>query len=119
VWSHDLLKACNYQQGKRKENPSENWQIVQNTHPEHRLLTDEEAAEIHQIIEFNAKLGPPDSTNNPSSPESYGQFTYQTGLVFVLSVVPSACPSMAIVPPDITILPVDTLEEAVGTEIGK
>ncbi len=76
------LKRVTTSKGKRKENPSENWQIVQNTHPEHRLLTDEEAAEIHQIIEFNAKLGPPDSTNNPSSPESYGQFTYQTGLVF-------------------------------------
>ena len=68
--------------GKRKYNDPANWQIVYNTHPQNKLLTDEEASEIKQIINFNTRLGGSSFNRNPSCPDAYGEHTYQSGLVF-------------------------------------
>jgi predicted site-specific integrase-resolvase len=68
--------------GKRKRNHPDNWQVVKNTHLEHRLMTDEEALEIHQIIKFNTRIGHPSFNNDPNRLEVYREYTYQSGLVF-------------------------------------
>ncbi|MBD2127489.1 recombinase family protein [Microcoleus sp. ZQ-A2] len=67
--------------GKRKLNDPANWQIIQNTHPAHQLLTDEEALEIKQIIKFNSRIGAPSFNNDPNRLDSYREHTYQSGLV--------------------------------------
>ncbi|HEY9833839.1 MAG TPA: fdxN element excision recombinase XisF [Stenomitos sp.] len=76
------FKKVSTGQGKRKLNAPENWQIISDTHPEHRLLTDEEAREIKQIIKFNSKVGPFSFNQDPSRPDIYREHTYQSGLVF-------------------------------------
>jgi site-specific DNA recombinase len=68
--------------GKRKKNKPENWQIIHDTHPEHRLITNEELAEIKQILDFNSKTGGFGFNQNLDSPIVYRKYTYQTGLVF-------------------------------------
>jgi DNA invertase Pin-like site-specific DNA recombinase len=76
------LKEIRIGKRKRKRNDPENWQIIHNTHPEQRLITDEEAEEIKQIIKFNTKLGPFSFNQDSSSSDSYREYTYQSGLVF-------------------------------------
>lgn len=75
------LQRINLGKGKRKKNQRENWEIIHNTHPEHRLITDEEALEIQRIIKFNHKKGP---ITNPelNGTNSYREYAYQSGLVF-------------------------------------
>jgi DNA invertase Pin-like site-specific DNA recombinase len=68
--------------GERKRNDPANWQILYNTHPQDRLLTDEEALEIKQIIKFNTRIGAPSFNRDPSCPDTYREHTYQSGLVF-------------------------------------
>jgi DNA invertase Pin-like site-specific DNA recombinase len=76
------FKKLTIGKGKRKLNDPANWQIISDTHPEHRLLTDEEAAEIKEIIKFNARVGHFSLNKDPSCPDAYGEYTYQSGLVF-------------------------------------
>ncbi|BAZ51962.1 resolvase [Nostoc sp. NIES-4103] len=75
------LQRINLGKGKRKKNQRENWEFVYNTHPEHKLITDEEALEIQQILKFNHKKGP---ITNPelNGTNSYREYAYQSGLVF-------------------------------------
>lgn len=68
--------------GKRKPNDPKDWQIERNTHPEHCLLTDEQALEIEQILKFSTKIGYPSFNNDPEQPGTYREFSYQKGLVF-------------------------------------
>ncbi|HLO87948.1 MAG TPA: fdxN element excision recombinase XisF [Nostocaceae cyanobacterium] len=68
--------------GKRKPNEPKNWQIERNTHPEHCLLTDEQALEIEQILKFSTKLGYRCFNSDPNQPGTYREFSYQKGLVF-------------------------------------
>ena len=68
--------------GKRKRNNPEDWQVISNTHPEHRLITDSEAAEIKAIIKFNSRIGAFSFNQDPNVPDSYKEYTYQSGLVF-------------------------------------
>ncbi len=76
------LKRVVTSKGKRKRNDPDNWQVIKNTHLEHRLMTDEEALEIHQIIKFNTRIGHPSFNNDPNRSGSYREYTYQSGLVF-------------------------------------
>jgi len=76
------FKKLTLGKGKRKLNDPANWQIIFDTHPEHRLLTDEEATEIKQIIQFNSKVGHFSLNKDPSRPDIYREHTYQGGLVF-------------------------------------
>lgn len=75
------LQRINLGKGKRKKNQRENWEFIYNTHPEHRLITDEEALEIQRILTFNHKKGP---ITNPelNGANSYREYAYQSGLVF-------------------------------------
>lgn len=68
--------------GKRKRNKPEDWLIIHDTHPEDRLITDEELAEIKQILQFNSKTGNFSFNQDLDNPISYRPFAYQTGLVF-------------------------------------
>ncbi|MBD0344260.1 MAG: recombinase family protein [Coleofasciculus sp. Co-bin14] len=76
------FKKLTIGKGKRKLNDPANWQIISDTHPEHRLLTDEEATEIKQIIKFNSRVGHFSLNKDPSRPDIYREHTYQSGLVF-------------------------------------
>jgi DNA invertase Pin-like site-specific DNA recombinase len=68
--------------GKTKETDSSQWQIIENTHPEHRLITQEEAAEIQKIIEFKQGMSSLNFNKNLALPDVYGDYAYQSGLVF-------------------------------------
>ncbi|MDZ8054595.1 MAG: fdxN element excision recombinase XisF [Aulosira sp. ZfuVER01] len=74
-------QRINLGKGKRKKNQRENWEFIYNTHPEHRLITDEEYLEIQRILKFNNKKGP---IANPEidGTNSYREYAYQSGLVF-------------------------------------
>lgn len=75
------MQRINLGKGKRKKNQRENWEFIYNTHPEHRLITDEEYLEIQRILKFNNKKGP---IANPEidGTNSYREYAYQSGLVF-------------------------------------
>ncbi|MBD2681727.1 MULTISPECIES: fdxN element excision recombinase XisF [Nostoc] len=68
--------------GKRKKNKPEDWQIIHDTHPEHRLITETEVVEIEQILKFNSKTGHFSFNQDPNNPVCYREYAYQTGLVF-------------------------------------
>lgn len=76
------FKKLTLGKGKRKLNDPANWKIISDTHPEHRLLTDEEATEIKQIIQFNSRVGHFSLNKDPSRPDIYREHTYQSGLIF-------------------------------------
>lgn len=76
------LQHITISKGKRKRNKPEDWQIIHDTHPEHRLITDAEAAEIQQILLFNSKTGHFSFNQDPNNPVCYREYAYQTGLVF-------------------------------------
>ncbi|WP_416666322.1 fdxN element excision recombinase XisF [Egbenema bharatensis] len=61
------------------------WRMAYNTHPDERLVTDEEQAEIKQIIASNMRMGSgafgvtsPTTTQS----ETYRKYAYQSGLVY-------------------------------------
>jgi hypothetical protein len=69
--------------------PPEQWQIVRDTHPHDRLLTPEQAAQIHQILEFNARhVGAGFFTNDLESKNNFREFSYLRGLVFCAECTP-------------------------------
>lgn len=69
--------------GQRKENRPEDWDIRTDTHAGDRLLTDQEAEEIKQIIEFNGShLGGSLLNYDASTPDTYTPYAYLRGLVF-------------------------------------
>ncbi|MBI1243144.1 MAG: resolvase [Nostoc sp. RI_552] len=68
--------------GKRKRNKPEDWMIIRDTHPEHRLITDEELAEIQEILKFNSQTGHFNFNQDLDNPICYRPYAYQTGLVF-------------------------------------
>ena len=69
--------------GRRQHLPPEQWQIVRDTHPHECLLTPEQAAQIHQILEYNAHhVGPGFFTTDLESVDNYQEFSYLRGLVF-------------------------------------
>lgn len=68
--------------GKRKKNKPEDWQLIHDTHPEYKLITEAEAVEIQQILKFNSKTGSFSFNQDPNHPVCYREYAYQTGLVF-------------------------------------
>jgi site-specific DNA recombinase len=77
------LKRRNKPDGRRVHLPPEEWQIVQDTHPCHRLITDEQASQIRQILDFNAAhRGAGILTKSSDSPTVFREFTYLRDLVF-------------------------------------
>jgi DNA invertase Pin-like site-specific DNA recombinase len=52
------------------------------THPEERLLSDEEWQAIQQILENNRKIGPTGVNRDPDSPQVFKEFAYLNPLVF-------------------------------------
>jgi predicted site-specific integrase-resolvase len=77
------LKRRTLPDGRRQALPPEQWQIVRDTHPHDRLLTPEQAAQIHQIIEFNARhVGGGFFTSDLESEDNFREFSYLRGLVF-------------------------------------
>ncbi|MGE5659583.1 MAG: fdxN element excision recombinase XisF [Actinomycetota bacterium] len=75
-------KKISVGKGKTKETTPSQWQIIENTHPQHRLITESEAAEIQKIIEFNLGINYQNFNANPALLDAYGDYTYQSGLVF-------------------------------------
>lgn len=78
------LRQITVKKRQRKTNP-DGPQIVQNTHPAQRLISDEEAKEITRIIEINRRLGGANFEKDPNSPDRYREFAYQTGHIFCSS----------------------------------
>lgn len=77
------LKRRTLPDGRRQELPPEQWQIVRDTHPHDRLLTPEQAAQIHQILEFNARhVGVGFFTSDLEDKDNFREFSYLRGLVF-------------------------------------
>ena len=77
------LKRRKLPDGRRQELPPEQWQIVRDTHPHDRLLTPEMAAQIHEIIEFNARhVGVGFFTTDLEDKDNFREFSYLRGLVF-------------------------------------
>jgi len=77
------LKRRTLPDGRRQALPPEQWQIVRDTHPNERLLTPEQAKQIHQILEFNARqVGAGFFTDDLESLDNYREFSYLRGLVF-------------------------------------
>lgn len=69
--------------GKRREIASENWTIVYNTHPYDRVISDDEFANIEEILSFNAtRYGYRLYNYNPNDPNSYKEYAYLGGLVY-------------------------------------
>jgi hypothetical protein len=66
---------------KRQENSPESWQIIKDTHPNHRLLTDEDAEEIQHILSANQKLVG-ENFNRPLGSTVRQEYSYQSGLIF-------------------------------------
>lgn len=67
--------------GKRQKNP-DGPEIVRNTHPDQRLLTEQEAKTIKQILENNSRIGSHNLINELNHPETYREFAYLHKLVF-------------------------------------
>ena len=76
------LKRSTTREGKEKLNDKKDWQYIYDTHPEHRLISDEEYQEIEQIIELNRGNGGPSLHDPPQGNNHYRTYTYQKGLVF-------------------------------------
>lgn len=64
-----------------KYNSPENWTIIYNTHPNERLLNDEQALEIKYILEANQKLVG-ENFNRPLGTSGRQEYSYQTGLIY-------------------------------------
>jgi DNA invertase Pin-like site-specific DNA recombinase len=71
--------------GKRKAKPMEEWEIIRDTHPEHRLLKDGEFDEILLMRERNKRVSAGgfyrQGTQAASQTGNYKPFAYQIGIV--------------------------------------
>ncbi len=78
---HTVYNKSVRQGKKRQENSPESWKIIKDTHPNHRLLTDEDAEEIQHILSANQKLVG-ENFNRPLGSTVRQEYSYQSGLVF-------------------------------------
>lgn len=65
----------------RKQNSPESWVITYNTHPNEKLLDDEQALEIRYILEANQKLVG-ENFNRALGDSKRQEYSYQTGLIY-------------------------------------
>ena len=63
------------------KNP-EDWLMLRDTHPDQRLITDEEASEIQYLLDVNKKLGSGALGTKADSSNHYREYAYQSGLIF-------------------------------------
>ena len=75
------LRQITVKKRQRAMNP-DGPQIVEDTHPSQRLISDEEAKEIAQIIQINRRLGGANFETDPDQPDRYREFAYQSGHIF-------------------------------------
>lgn len=69
--------------GKRKDLPSEDWQVIPDTHPDQRLLSALELQEIKAILAFNTlRNGYHLYNHKPFEHDAYSEYAYQRRLVF-------------------------------------
>ena len=68
--------------GKRKINDPKDWQYIYDTHPEDRLITDEEYQEIEHIFKISRNNCSPSLHDPPQGNNRYRTYAYQIGLVF-------------------------------------
>lgn len=76
------FKRLTTSEGKRIPKDEKDWQYIYDTHPQHRLISDEEYREIQQIIELSRGEGSPCLYDPPKGNSRYRTYTYQRGLVF-------------------------------------
>lgn len=75
------LRQITVKKRQRATNP-DGPQIVEDTHPSQRLISDEEAKEITRILQINRRLGGANFETNLDRPDRYREFAYQSGHVF-------------------------------------
>jgi site-specific DNA recombinase len=75
------LRQITVKKREREMNP-DGPQIVEDTHPSQRLLSNEEAKEITRIIQINRRLGGANFETDPNRPDQYREFAYQSKHVF-------------------------------------
>ncbi len=63
------------------KNP-EDWLMLRDTHPDQRLITDEEASEIQYLLDVNKKLGSGALGTKADSSNHYREYAYQSGLIY-------------------------------------
>jgi DNA invertase Pin-like site-specific DNA recombinase len=63
------------------KDPSE-WTTIKDTHPDQRLMTDEEAAEIQYLLELNKKIGSGALGQKADANNHYREYAYQAGMIF-------------------------------------
>jgi DNA invertase Pin-like site-specific DNA recombinase len=63
------------------KDPSE-WTTIKDTHPNQRLMTDEEAAEIRYLLELNKKIGNGALGEKADANNHYREYAYQSGMIF-------------------------------------
>ncbi|MBD2414788.1 hypothetical protein FACHB389_31670 [Nostoc calcicola FACHB-389] len=63
------------------KHPSE-WTTIKDTHPDQRLMTDEEAAEIQYLLELNKKIGSGALGQKADANNHYREYAYQAGMIF-------------------------------------
>lgn len=78
------LRQITVKKRQRKVNP-DGPEIHYNTHPDQRLISDEEAQEITRIIATNSRLGGGNFQQQRNTPNRHGEFAYQTGYVVCAS----------------------------------
>jgi DNA invertase Pin-like site-specific DNA recombinase len=78
---HTVYNKSTARGKNRKQNSPENWTIIYNTHPNEKLLDDEQAEEIRYILEANKKLVG-ENFNRALGDSSRQEYSYQTGLIY-------------------------------------
>jgi hypothetical protein len=76
------LKRENVKNKRIFKDPKD-WMVLEDTHPEERLITDEEFEEINYIIEVNAKIGTGSLGSKASASNNhYHDYAYLAGHIF-------------------------------------
>lgn len=69
--------------GRRKQSAREHWQVIADTHPDDRLISNEELVRIQEIFDFNAsRAGAALYNYDPASTSTYSEYAYLRGLVY-------------------------------------
>jgi hypothetical protein len=75
------LKRDTVKTKRINKNPKD-WMLLKDTHPEERLITDEEFEEINYIFELSAKIGNGHLGTKASDSNHYREYAYQSGHIF-------------------------------------
>lgn len=75
------LKQITVKKRQRETNP-DGPEIHYNTHPNERLISDEEAQEIAEIIQMNRRIGGSNFTESRNQRNRLAEFAYLSGLIY-------------------------------------